>query len=201
MPNSYSFLYPQHATSLYYALQADPYYLHMERVCTNKNPREAMRTYMDYSLQEAETYGKVYLPAEATYGASIWSVPLSAEDMQEKKQGKKTFLKENLGEKALEDYLAIGSFMSKQAEALVPPDAWYLSILGIHPDFQNQRLGVGLVQPILDEADQGGIATYLETFSERNPRFYERLGYRKVGDFYEPTVGARYRLMVREVGG
>ena len=76
--------------------------------------------------------------------------------------------------------------------------AWYLSIVGIFPAFQNQGLGNSLIGAILEQADRTGVATFLETFTPRNEPFYQRLGYRVSGRFFEPTIAANYALMVRE---
>ena len=88
-------------------------------------------------------------------------------------------------------------FTSKAA-SLIDEAAWYLSILGIIPEFQGQGLGVGLVKNILERTDQLGILTYLETFTQRNIKFYNRLGYKTIESFHEPKTDARYWLMLRD---
>ena len=66
------------------------------------------------------------------------------------------------------------------------------------PLFQNQGLSHSLISPILEQADRAGVTTFLETFTPRNESFYQRLGYRVAGKFFEPTIAANYSLMVRE---
>ena len=88
--------------------------------------------------------------------------------------------------------------MSAQSDALIDASAWYLSIVGIFPAFQNQGLGNSLIGAILAQADRAGVASFLETFTPRNEPFYQRLGYRVAGRFFEPTIAANYALMVRE---
>ena len=90
--------------------------------------------------------------------------------------------------------------MSEKAIPLIDERSWYLSIIGILPEFQGQGLGVGLVKHILERTDRLGIPTYLETFTSRNITFYKRLGYDAVKCFHEPTVDAEYWLMIRDVG-
>ena len=89
--------------------------------------------------------------------------------------------------------------MSGKAVSLINEKSWYLSIIGILPEFQGQGLGVGLVESILDRTDQLNIPTYLETFTLRNITFYNRLGYEAVECFHEPTTSAKYWLMIRDV--
>ena len=54
-----------------------------------------------------------------------------------------------------------------------------------------------LLEPTLGEADTAGASCYLETFSARNPRFYERLGFELAASHVEPTTGASYAIMLR----
>lgn len=88
--------------------------------------------------------------------------------------------------------------MSQSAKDIVPTGSWYLSIVGIAPQFQGQGLGRALVKPILDKADKMRIPSYAETFTPRNRNFYNRLGYQEVGSFIEPVIGAEYWIMLRE---
>ncbi len=111
---------------------------------------------------------------------------------------KKSFIKEYLGEKSLEVYSDIVEFMSKESENLISKDAWYLSIVGIAPQFQGAGLGVELVKSVLNDTDVHNIPTYLETFTRRNMSFYERLGYKDVGTFIEPVTNAEYWIMLRD---
>jgi GNAT superfamily N-acetyltransferase len=77
---------------------------------------------------------------------------------------------------------------NQEATGLVSPESWYLSIVGLKPSFQNKGLGAGLIEPILNKSDRQGIATYLETSTSGNMKFYERLGYNTIGSFHEPTA-------------
>lgn len=54
---------------------------------------------------------------------------------------------------------------------------WYLGILGTAPAHQGQGLGSALMQPVLDECDEHGILSYLESSKVENIPFYERHGF------------------------
>ena len=192
----YNYLNKEAATVLYDALIEDPYYILMEKTVP-QNAKEGMLKYYDYSMREAQQYGALFIPTGQIYGASIWSKPLSADLSKEKSAAKKSFLKTYMGDKSLETYKAISAFMDARSENLIPENHWYLSILGVAPNLQGQGLGKTLLTPILEQADTAGVVTYLETFTPRNISFYQRLGYRVVGEFFEPTVGAVYSVMVR----
>ncbi|THB73435.1 MAG: N-acetyltransferase [Desulfobacteraceae bacterium] len=197
--HTYQLKYPGYASALYESLTADPFYITMEQSVSGQDARQrqAMLRYMDYSMIEAERFGILFIPKVHEYGVSIWSKTLPPETQAQRSAAKKRFLREHMGPKSLETYHAIVETMSLHAQNLVDDRFWYLSIIGILPQFQNQGLGPGLISDILEKADQKGIPTYLETFTPRNISFYQRLGYNSAGVFYEPTVRAEYTLMTR----
>lgn len=196
---NYRFRYPEYAEALYQALADDAFYITMERsVGDAKSGKPAMLRYMDYSMVEAESYGELLLRGGHGLGASIWSRPLDQKAGRRKDEKKKDFLKTYMGQASLEKYRAIVEFMAEKAAPLTGDGFWYLSIVGILPAYQGQGLGNGLIRPILDKTDSLDAPTYLETFTPRNMKFYERLGFRSAGLVHEPTTDADYRLMIRE---
>jgi ribosomal protein S18 acetylase RimI-like enzyme len=54
---------------------------------------------------------------------------------------------------------------------------WYLSVIGVEPQYQGQGIGGALMQPILSRADAEGLPCYLETHRESNVRLYEKHGF------------------------
>jgi GNAT superfamily N-acetyltransferase len=61
-----------------------------------------------------------------------------------------------------------------------------LEFFGVTPDLQGSGIGTSLIEHGHRRADELGIACYLETFTEPNARYYERRGYRTVGEL---TIG------------
>ncbi len=192
--------YPQHAEALYQALKPDPYFAALESWVGNGSAHETMLAYYEFSMLEAREFGRLYLPV-GEHGVSVWLRPLSSARAEEKKRKREAFLRERFGDGVLERYQQIMRLMDANAEPLVGKDAWYLSIVGVLPDYQNQGLGAGLINPVLKESDRAGACTYLETFTPRNKTFYARLGYEEVGTFHEPVTGAAYTVMVRRPVG
>jgi ribosomal protein S18 acetylase RimI-like enzyme len=88
--------------------------------------------------------------------------------------------------------------MAPLAARVAPRDAWYLSIIGILPSAQGRGLGATLLAGTLAEASHADLTCYLETFTSRNLRFYERLGFRRVADHLEPTTNEEYVIMRRD---
>jgi ribosomal protein S18 acetylase RimI-like enzyme len=72
---------------------------------------------------------------------------------------------------------AMGRALDERHKLDVQGDHWYLWLLGVDPPRQGQGLGSRLVRPVLDQADAGGVACYLDTTLERNLTFYRRLGF------------------------
>ncbi len=195
---SFTFKYRQYAKALHSALTEDAFYITMEASVENgESAKEAMLRYMEFSMLEAEKSGELCIP-DHEYGVSIWSKPMNHDLEAKKQQEKKLFLVNNMGSKSLETYNAIVDFMSAKAEPFIGEEFWYLSIIGILPEFQGQGLGPGLITNVLKKTDSLNVPTFLETFTPRNMTFYERLGYREVQSFDEPTTKATYWLMIRE---
>lgn len=190
--------YRGYSEGLYPALADDPFYMTMEkRVSDPAKSKEAMLRYYDYSIYEADQFGKIVEPGDDPFGVSVWSVPLSEQEMKDKARQKKQLIQQEMGDSCLAAYEEINAFMSNAAQPLTADEDWYLSILGILPECQGKGLGGDLIRPILEMADSAGVSTFLETFTPRNMSFYERLGYTTAGSFLEPVTESKYWLMRR----
>ena len=196
-PSGYRLVYPELADALLHALREDAFYRKLESL----SDAQAMRRYHDYSMCEARDYGELTIPANQPYGVAIWAKPLPDRRQAAMSAAKKDFLREHMNEACLAAYLAIGGHMLAQAAPLVAAEAWYLSILGVLPEYQNRGLGPALVAPVLARTDAAGVPTYLETFTPRNESFYQRLGYRVAARLHEPTTSSDYALMLRAPAG
>ena len=83
--------------------------------------------------------------------------------------------------------------LEKLHKGAVPPEHWYLSVLGVEPDRQGQGVGGALLQPVLARADADHRPCYLETQKERNVPFYERHGFEVVVEL-PPEADGRPRM-------
>ena len=181
------------------ALEGDPFY----RAITEEfagdalERRRVLERYFAYSIQEGSDIGRtVHLP-DPSQGVAVWSLPQSSESAARSARDKRAFLESTLGARGTANYYRMVEYMSDRAEPIVGDDAWYLSIIAVDPALPGRGSGQQLLAPTLREADALGVVTYLETFSPRNPRFYERLGFVIRARFDEPTTQARYAVMVR----
>ena len=193
----YEFSYRSLAETLYQALTEDAFYITMEKSVVEGSAREAMIRYMDYSMIEAKQFGKLLISSDRKSGAAIWSQPLSEENETKKNKRKREFLSDHMGTATLECYDAMVRSMAEKSLPQIDSQAWYLSIIGIHPRHQSKGLGLGLIEPVLQQTDRLQRQTFLETFTPRSIPFYERLGYHTVDRIHEPISRADYWLMVR----
>lgn len=177
------------------ALYDEPFY---QRLLIDTPPdghRRVLAAYFAYSLAEAERTGRVVTAPDPSHGAAAWLLPRTpAVDTVEQRAKREAFAR-LFGPRGCENHTRMIAFMGPRGEAAVPPDAWYLSILGVHPAAQGRGLGAALIEPTMAEARRAGAVTWLETFSPRAERFYARLGFRTCATHHDPTAGADYVIM------
>lgn len=160
--------------------------------------REALKHYFDYSMQEGARIGRCIFTAEQGLGVATWLLPVAPAIQAKERAAKAEYLARVLGNTGNENYHRIIKFMAPLAQKVVPDDAWYLSIVGVAPSAQGRGVGMRLLEPTIAEADQAVVPCYLETFTPRNQKFYERLGFRSVASHFEPTTRAKYVVMLRD---
>lgn len=184
------------------ALEDDPFY---RSICApydgdTTRRRAVLAKYFDYSIQEGRELGRCIHLADEARGVAVWLLPQSPELESEAAERKRTFLEAALTTEGFANYYEIIDFMSTKAATLIDDAAWYLSIVAVDPAVQGHGLGRKLLEPTITEADRAGVTCYLETFSQRNLSFYQRLGFTAAARFTEPTTGADYTVMVRPPG-
>lgn len=190
------------AHALVESLRDDPFYqaISVAFGCDHVRRDEALFRYFDYSMSEGVRLGRCLVASEGPPAAAVWLLPAAAEQNALASRNKAAFLVEALGESGAANYHRIIDFMAPRAQAMVPDSAWYLSIIGVSPSGQGQGVGARLARLTLSEADAAGATCYLETFSPRNLRFYDRLGFRTVASHREPVTAEEYCIMERTPG-
>ncbi|MGZ7194421.1 MAG: GNAT family N-acetyltransferase [Halobacteriota archaeon] len=76
---------------------------------------------------------------------------------------------------------------------------WHLMLIGIEPEFQHKGIGGQLMTFYCALIDQDGIEAYHEADRRENVPFYERYGFKVVGE--EMISGARIWYMLRDAKG
>jgi GNAT superfamily N-acetyltransferase len=181
------------------ALESDPFYRCITaQFATDQARRHAvLSAYLDYSIGQGLRIGRVVHLEEAGLGVAVWLLPQADEVYERERAHKHEFLRQELGESGSTNYQRMVDYMGARSRTVVASDAWYLSIVAIAPHAQGRGLGARLLAPTLAEADAARAVCYLETFSGRSRRFYERLEFVTRGEFPEPTTGAQYAILTR----
>ena len=144
-----------------------PYWVWIEPDPTLR--RTLIRTYYRLDLAEMIAAGGSHgLPAQGSlYGVAIW---LRSTDLV---NGFANDASAALGPAAARIERALAAM-----EAMVPAEPhWYLDVLAVHRDHQGAGLGVRVLRPGLDRADDVGTGCYLETARPENVAWYERLDF------------------------
>ena len=83
-----------------------------------------------------------------------------------------------LGRRASE----VGVQLARIERAHPPEPHWYLAVLGTDPRHQGRGVGSALLAPILARCDADRVPAYLESSKRANVPFYERHGFRVLGE-------------------
>jgi GNAT superfamily N-acetyltransferase len=128
--------------------------------------------------------------------ASVWIPPGGTELTEEDEERVAPLLEQLVGPRAPEVMDLVERF---EASHPTEPPHYYLSLLGTHPEYRGRGLGIGLlVETLASLGDAEGIPSYLEsTNPDNNPR-YERLGFRRVGEFTTPDGKRTVTTMWRD---
>ncbi|MFF7097318.1 GNAT family N-acetyltransferase [Streptomyces rubradiris] len=139
----------------------------------------------------AMVYGRVWV-ADGGHAVAVWAIP--GQDPSPVLAELGPVLGELSGDRA-------AAFASaEQAVAPYRPrePGWFLETVGTAPEVQGQGLGSAVLLPGLEEAERAGCPAFLETSSERNVAFYERLGFKVTADVQLPDSGPRTWCMRKD---
>ncbi|MFI6519062.1 GNAT family N-acetyltransferase [Spirillospora sp. NPDC050679] len=75
---------------------------------------------------------------------------------------------------------------------------WFLNTVGVAPEAQGRGLGAAVLLPGVQEAARAGHPALLETSSDRNVRFYQRLGFEVTAEVALPGDGPRTWCMRKD---
>lgn len=156
-----------------------------------------------YILRYSYAKGVIYTTAEPMKGIAAWTPPSGGNsfnlfELVELLQAGFLTLPFQLGLETLWRQFQLSSEILLWAQRPRKEPHWYLSVLGVAPEYQRQGIGSALLQPILAQADSQGLPCYLDTFVERNLQFYGKQGFEVVTTIDLPISGLRYWIMKRE---
>jgi ribosomal protein S18 acetylase RimI-like enzyme len=91
------------------------------------------------------------------------------------------------------------SYADELHRRCAPESHWYLWAIGVDPSSQGRGIGGSLLERVLVRTSEDGTLCYLETGMERNLRFYEKHGFKVVGEGTVPGLGIQVWAMLRDV--
>jgi GNAT superfamily N-acetyltransferase len=130
--------------------------------------------------------------------AAVWIPPNGVELTTEEQERVEPLLRDLVGPRC-DDVLEL----LDRFEAAHPREKphYYLSLLGTHPDRRGEGLGMALLAENLKRIDAEGVPAFLESSNPANNERYERLGFRRIGEFTTPDGARAVATMWREVAG
>lgn len=81
---------------------------------------------------------------------------------------------------------------------LMPEAHWYVSAIGVDPQSQGGGVGSALMAHGIARADRGVAPIYLETETEENVGFYQRIGFEIVGELTPTGTAFPMWMLARE---
>jgi ribosomal protein S18 acetylase RimI-like enzyme len=166
----------------------------------DKQRLEILPQFMRAGVRICQKDGEVYTTPGTVLGDACWLPPGSTEVTEERlaEAGAMEVLAQ-MGEEAAGRFGGLMEHLGGLHAKAVPPDHWYLLILGVDPSRQGQGIGGTLIEPILRRADAEGRQCYLETMKTRNVTFYQKHGFEVVvDDVFGGTDGVRFWTMRRD---
>ncbi|MFI2611670.1 GNAT family N-acetyltransferase [Kitasatospora sp. NPDC018623] len=153
---------------------------------------ERIRRFQEICLTRiGMVYGRAWV-AEGGRAVAVWSVP--------ERDASPAFAEIGalLGELTGDRQAAFEAAERELAPHRPQEPVWFLNTVGVAPELQGRGLGRAVLLPGIEEAERAGYPAFLETSSEANVRFYERLGFRVTADVPSGDGGPHTWCMRRE---
>jgi len=131
---------------------------------------------------------------ERCEAVASWFPPGTGENSPDDQNELVRLAKEHLGDHA--PVFLAGCEVIETSRPKGPPH-YYLSVLGTHDAHRGKGLGAALLRDSLALVDSERMPAYLESTNARNRPMYERLGFRKIGEFRLPA-GPSLEMMWRD---
>jgi ribosomal protein S18 acetylase RimI-like enzyme len=157
--------------------------------------REDLAVWWRFYLRSALRYRCVWVRGDYA-AASVWIPPNGSELTEEDEERVEPLLEQLVGPRAPEVMELVERF---EASHPGEPPHFYLSLLGTHPEYRGRGLGMGLLaENLASLGDTAGVPSYLESTNPSNNPRYERLGFRRVGEFTTPDGKRTVTTMWRD---
>lgn len=159
------------------AFKNDPLWNRVFRDDPNKD--KALEAFFTIPVLYGLKYGKVYAVSERIEGVAVW---LPGE---KSRMGFWGILRSGaiscgaaIGKSSMNGFSALSKQLEPDRKRIMAGKKYiYLSIIGVHSEYQGKGYGTLLLDFIKAECDENGYYMYLETETQDNVGFYEKHGF------------------------
>lgn len=145
---------------------------------------------LEYSLFQGENYGKIYLSKDQT-ACAIVLFPSKKKTTIKGIAWDLNLVLKCIGIRNVFKVLKREAQLKKQHPSFPFLHLWYV---GVSPENQGKGLGTKLVQEIIEDAQNLNLPIFLETSTERNFPFYEKLGFQQFAEIDQMNSKLRMYL-------
>ena len=161
--------------------------------------KEMSFSYFKFRIKFGVLFGEVYATSQKLEGLAIW-FPSKKMDMtywRMIKSGGMKLLKE-LGVGTVQRMMSIGNFVSHLHHRQINFSHWYLTPMGVDPDYQGKGYASRLMRSMLRRLDDERLHCFLETQNENNIEIYKHYGFKIVGKTTIPKTNLEHWSMLRD---
>lgn len=179
------------------AFDSDPLTLYM--FPNDATRRILLPHYFNFQVSYGLIFGKIYAPSPKIEGLAIWYLS-NKYKMNMMKQlragGMRLFMK--LKKETISRMMPIGRFSAEMHHKYGSFKHWYLSPIGVDPEFQGKGLGSLMIRTMLNRIDNEKLPSLLETQNPVNVEIYKRFGFEVVATETIPDTEIPHWVMVRQ---
>ncbi len=155
--------------------------------------------YFKFIISYGLKFGEVYAPSPKIEGLAIWYLSDKYEMTMMKQLragGMRLFMK--LKKETIRRMLPLGRFSGEMHRKYGHFRHWYLSPIGVDPEYQGKGLGSLMIRTMLSRIDDEKLPCLLETQNPTNVEIYKRFGFEVVAKDMIPDTDIPHWVMVRQ---
>lgn len=161
--------------------------------------KDELQLTFEFMIRDGIRNGEVYATSSELEGISIW---LTSEKAKMtilrllQAGGISLFLK--VGGKSVFRIIRTYNYIFSMHDRIAPFRYWYLSLIGVDPDYQGKGYGGLLLKSMLAKIDKEGLPCYLDANDEKNVSIYKHYGFKVIEEYRIPRTNYNNWAMLRE---
>ncbi len=163
----------------------------------NKRKKRLVHLYT-YVMKFAILYGEAYATSPKLEGVAGWLPPGALGSVWKTIRSGGIGLLFRIGLSHTRKELALIDLFQEEERRHAPFLHWYLTLIGVDPEFQGQGYASKLMRPMLARLDQERVPSYLETELKETVLLYEHFGFEVVKSGTILDTDVPYWCMIRK---